>query len=67
MRLGENIKEVQERRGIAVAKLADRAKISSTALRKIMNGKTQEPGVFVIARIAAALDVPIEELIGGTK
>ena len=58
------IKEVRESVNMTQKELAERSKITPAYLCDLENGKRCNPSVQVLVRIADALQVPINELIG---
>ena len=60
--LGENIKRNRISMQISQNKFAEQIEISPSHLREIEHGRTN-PGVDMIARIAAGLNLPPEELL----
>lgn len=61
--LGENIKKVRKKRKLTQDKLARLADIPYTTLTKVETGIIKRPSVQVVAKIAKALEISIEELI----
>ncbi len=61
--LGENIKKVRKKRKLTQDKLARLADIPYTTLTKVETGIFKRPSVQVVAKIAKALEISIEELI----
>ncbi len=64
MTLAERIRDCRYVKGWGPDELAQRADISRTALYQIECGKTETPRAGTLRRIARALDVPIERLLG---
>lgn len=62
-KMGERITESLRKNGMNTRELADMAGISEVSLWRIINGK-QEPKVSVAFRIALALHVSLDYLIG---
>jgi transcriptional regulator with XRE-family HTH domain len=54
-------------RGMGPDELANLAEISRTALYQIETGKTSHPRAATLRRIAAALEVPTENLLAGLE
>jgi transcriptional regulator with XRE-family HTH domain len=65
MSLAQRVREFRYSKGWGPDELASRAEISRTALYQIESGKTELPRAGTLRRIAVALDVPMEELLGG--
>jgi transcriptional regulator with XRE-family HTH domain len=64
MSLAQRIRDFRYSKGWGPDELAHRAEISRTALYQIESGKTELPRAGTLRRIAVALDVPMEELLG---
>lgn len=62
--LAQRIRDIRYKKGMGPDALAARAEISRTALYQIECGKTEVPRAGTLRRIAEALDVPIDELLG---
>lgn len=61
--LGSRIRLFRRRRGFDLGHLARAAGISRTTLHHLEDGTTQHPRTSTLARIAAVLDVSLEELV----
>src|SRR3954447_16363216 len=64
MSLAQRVREFRYSKGWGPDELASRAEISRTALYQIESGKTELPRAGTLRRIAVALEVPMEELLG---
>ncbi len=64
MSLAQRIRDSRYSKGWGPDELANRAEISRTALYQIESGKTELPRAGTLRRIAVALEVPMEELLG---
>jgi transcriptional regulator with XRE-family HTH domain len=64
MNLSHRIRDLRYAKGWGPDDLAARAKISRTALYQIESGKTETPRAGTLRRIARALSIAPEELIG---
>lgn len=64
MSLAQRVREYRYSKGWGPDELASRAEISRTALYQIESGKTELPRAGTLRRIAIALEVPMEELLG---
>lgn len=64
MSLAQRVREYRYSKGWGPDELASRAEISRTALYQIESGKTELPRAGTLRRIAVALDVPMEDLLG---
>jgi transcriptional regulator with XRE-family HTH domain len=68
MSLAQRIRDFRYSKGWGPDELANRAEISRTALYQIESGKTELPRAGTLRRIAVALEIPMEELLGsGTE
>ena len=61
--IGENIKRLRTKQGISQDDLARKAELKYSTLAKIEGDFVTKPGVQMIAKIAKALGVSIEELL----
>ena len=61
--LGTFIKEKRMEKGLSIRKLAELAEISHTEVKRIEDGLRKQTSPQVIRSIAAALNVPYEELM----
>jgi transcriptional regulator with XRE-family HTH domain len=64
MSLSQRVRDFRYSKGWGPDELASRASISRTALYQIESGKTELPRAGTLRRIALALDVPMESLLG---
>src|SRR5208337_4711038 len=64
MNLAKRIRDIRYSKGWGPDELANRAEISRTALYQIESGKTGLPRAGTLRRIAVALEVPMEDLLG---
>ncbi|MDX2037783.1 MAG: helix-turn-helix transcriptional regulator [Isosphaeraceae bacterium] len=64
MSLAQRVKDSRYAKGWGPDELASRASISRTALYQIESGKTEKPRAGTLRRIAEALNVPTESLLG---
>jgi len=61
--IGENIKKYRTKQGLSQEDFARKSGVKYTTLTKIESGVIKKPSVLVMAKIAKALGVNIEELI----
>jgi DNA-binding XRE family transcriptional regulator len=61
--IGENIKKYRTKQGLSQEDFAKKSGVKYTSLTKIENGVIKKPSVLVMAKIAKALGVNIEEVI----
>ncbi len=64
MTLAQRVRDCRYSKGWGPDELASRAEISRTALYQIESGKTGLPRAGTLRRIAVALSVPMEDLLG---
>jgi transcriptional regulator with XRE-family HTH domain len=64
MALAQRVRDIRYAKGWGPDELANRAEISRTALYQIESGKTGLPRAGTLRRIAVALEVPMEDLLG---
>ncbi|PIQ90569.1 MAG: hypothetical protein COV71_03905 [Candidatus Omnitrophica bacterium CG11_big_fil_rev_8_21_14_0_20_41_12] len=65
--LAEHIKSIRKKKGLTQEKLARLADISNNTLVKIEMGMAKEPTITTITKIADALEVSIDMLVGRIK
>lgn len=61
--LGQKIKKLRIKLGLSQDDFARKADVPYTTLTKVETGVIKKPSVFVVSKIAKALNVEIEELI----
>lgn len=61
--LGKNIQRLRLEQGMTQDEFSRKADIPYTTLTKIEIGVIKSPSVFVVAKVAKALEVTVEELI----
>src|SRR3984885_2295793 len=64
MSLAQRVRDCRYSKGWGPDELANRAEISRTALYQIESGRTELPRAGTLRRIAIALEVPMEDLLG---
>src|SRR4051794_9192123 len=64
MSLAQRVRDHRYAKGWGPDELASRAAISRTALYQIESGKTEQPRAGTLRRIAQALEIPTESLLG---
>jgi len=65
--LAQNIKKLRLKKGLSQEKLARLADIANATLIKIESGVAKEPTITTVSKIADALEISIDELIGRVK
>ena len=61
--LGQKIRKLRQKQGLSQDDFARKANVAYTTLTKIETGVIKKPSVFVVSKIAKALDVTIENLL----
>jgi len=61
--IGENIKKYRNKQGLSQEDFAKKSGVKYTTLTKIESNVIKKPSVLIMAKIAKALDVSIEDLI----
>lgn len=61
--LGKKIKELRLKQKLSQDELARKADIPYTTLTKIETGVIKKPSVYVVAKIAKALNISLDKLI----
>jgi len=61
--LGKRIKELRLKHHLSQDELARKADVPYTTLTKIETGVIKKPSVYVVAKIAKALNVKIDDLL----
>ena len=61
--LGQKIKKLRQKLGLSQDDFARKADVAYTTLTKIETSVIKKPSVFVVSKIAKALNVAIEDLI----
>lgn len=62
-KLGIKIKTLRQKAGLSQDELARKSDVAYTTLTKIETGVIKSPSVFVVEKIAKALNVSIEDLL----
>ena len=62
-KFGRKIEKLRTGLGLSQDELARKADVPYTTLTKIETGVIKKPSVYVVAKIAKALNISIEELI----
>lgn len=61
--IGENIKNLRERRGISQDRLSKMTDLSLNTIVKIESGKNPNPTIKTLAKIADSFKVKVDDLI----
>jgi transcriptional regulator with XRE-family HTH domain len=62
--LGPNLLRMRQARGLTHRQLAVNAHVSPSWISNVEKGKVTNPGCYLVYRLALALRVPMEELMG---
>jgi transcriptional regulator with XRE-family HTH domain len=63
-RLGAVVRRLRKQRDLTQEQLAARAGLTQGHLSRLEAGERPNPGAVTLKRLARALDVPLEELLG---
>ncbi|SFP59116.1 helix-turn-helix domain-containing protein [Salibacterium halotolerans] len=64
--LGHKLRSYRKKQGISLADLSRQTEISKSYLSYIERNVKQNPSIEVLKKIAAVMDISVEELIGDT-
>lgn len=62
--LGEFLRRARQDRGMSQDDLVRHTELSLSAIRKIEDGRTRNPGIFTVLSLWELLDLPLETLKG---
>ena len=62
-KLGKKIQKLRKELGLSQDEFARKADIPYTTLTKIETGVIKKPSVFVVAKVAKALDISVDDLL----
>ena len=62
--LANNIKKLREAKGLSQEKLARLADVANNTLIKMESGENQNPTLVTLKKVAKALNVSVDDLIG---
>jgi len=62
--LSSNIKKLREAKGLSQEKLARLADVANNTLIKMESGENQNPTLVTLKKVAKALNVSVDDLIG---
>ena len=63
MTLGERIRTTREEKGLTLSGLAKRSGVSKAYLSQLENEVSKDPSVWIVLKIAEALEVPLSYLV----
>lgn len=61
--IGKNVQRFRIKQGLSQENFAKKSRVKYTTLTKIESGVIKKPSVLIMARIAKALNVSIEQLL----
>lgn len=64
--IGENLKSFRRKKGWSQQKLAEAAGLSYVTITKIEQGRAKKPTIQSMVKLADALGVTLDELVGRT-
>ena len=62
MSLGDNVRRIRLQKGISQERLAVKSDLTTQTIYSIESGKTKNPKINIVEKIANGLDTTIEEL-----
>ena len=65
-KIGERIRTARSAANLSQADLAQRVGVAQAAISRIERDETQDPGVLIVAGIAKALGVSLDQLVEGS-
>lgn len=65
--IGESIKKIRKTKDISQDRLSKLADVTYTTLAKIESGVNSNPTIKTLQKIAKALEVKVDDLLGNTK
>lgn len=66
-KIAANLAQLMVQRGLNNRSLADRSGLNETAVRDILKGRSKNPTIGTLSKMADALNVPLESLWGVTE
>lgn len=63
----DNLKELKKEKGMSTKQLSERANLPEKTVARILSGKTANPYIDTLDRLAIALDSTIGDILAGTK
>ncbi|WP_173915579.1 helix-turn-helix domain-containing protein [Halobacillus sp. Marseille-Q1614] len=64
--IGERIRRMRVERGLSINKFAEKAGVSKSYVSNIERGVQKNPSLSVLGKMAATLNVPLEEFLSGS-
>jgi transcriptional regulator with XRE-family HTH domain len=63
----DNLKELKKEKGLSTKQLAERSNLPEKTVTRILSGKTANPYIDTLDRLAVALGCNIGDILAGTK
>jgi transcriptional regulator with XRE-family HTH domain len=63
MTIGQRVRAARIAAGLSQGQVAERVGVAQAAISRIERGETHEPGVLIMAGIARALEITLDELV----
>jgi transcriptional regulator with XRE-family HTH domain len=61
--VGDNIRRIAEKKGITIYKVMKSSGVSMAYMYDLVNNKQTNPSIYILKKIANALNVGVDELI----
>lgn len=65
--LSENLKKIRNEKRLGIRELERLSDVSHTIIMNIESGKSKNPTIITIMKLAKSLDITIDELVYGKK
>ena len=63
----DNLKEIKQEKKMSTKQIAELANLPEKTVTRVLSGKTANPYIDTLDRIATALDCSIGDILAGTK
>lgn len=63
----DNLKELKREKNMSVKQIAEKANLPEKTVTRILSGRTSNPYIDTLDRLATALDCTIGDILAGTK
>jgi transcriptional regulator with XRE-family HTH domain len=63
----DNLKEIKREKNMSVKQLAEKANLPEKTITRILSGRTANPYIDTLDRLATALDCTIGDILAGTR
>lgn len=64
---GKNIKEIADRKAMSIYRLEKESGVSASRIWRIIRGETKNPSIDNLIKLADALNVSLDELVGRNR